>query len=158
MKTEGFTNNEQNSLQAKELQKFFDKVKAVLLIPKESNAEEREFAMLALVLDSGTYFNFKDYGINKIIVDLLDNKYPILSIKVDDNTNLVGLSITDKNSGLTFILPDQPMGEVLLKFLKSTEHHDKIAVMLGFFEGDHLVFDKNIKSNFLIVLDGYIFE
>ena len=155
MKTDG-ANNEQNSLQAKELQKFFNKVKGVLLIPKKGNVEDGESAILGLVLDSATYFKFKDHGIGKNIVDLLDNKYPLLVIRLNENANIVELSIKDKNSALAFTLPDQPMGQALLKFLESTKPNDKIPVMLGYFEGDILVFEKSIKSNVLIVLDGYL--
>ena len=151
-------NNEQDSLQAKELQKFFNKVKGVILIPKGSKLSLMDYALLCLVLDEETYINFKHYGINNIIIGLLDNKYPLLSIKTEDNNNMVGLSIVDKDSGLIFKFPDQGMSEPLVKFLQETNHDDKIPIMLGYFNGDNLVFDQTIKSNLLLILDGYIFE
>jgi len=158
MNIQDHINKERDSIQAKELQKFLKKVKAVLFIPKENDGPDKEFALLSFVLDTETYVRFKDYGINKTIVNLLDNKFPILSINVEETSSLVGLSIVDKDSGLRFSLPDQPLSEPMLKFLENTNHDDKIPVVLGFVESDHLVFDKNIKSNFLIILDGYIFE
>jgi hypothetical protein len=158
MKTGMSQNNEQDSLQAKELQKFFSKVKGVMLIPKGSKLQLMDYAVLCLLLDEETFINFKDYGINKIIVDLLDNKYPLLSIKTEDSNTMVGLSIVDKDCGLTFKLPDQSISESLFKFLQETNHDDRIPIMLGYFKGDNLVFDQTIKSNLLLILDGYIFE
>ena len=74
MKTEMPRNNEQDSLQAKELQKFFNKVKGVMLIPKGSKLRLLDYPVLCLVLSKETFINFKDYEINKFIIDLLDDK------------------------------------------------------------------------------------
>jgi hypothetical protein len=158
MKTEMPRNNEQDSLQAKELQKFFNKVKGVMLIPKGSKLRLLDYPVLCLVLSKETFINFKDYEINKIIVDLLDDKYPVLSIKTHDDSKIVGLSIKDLDTGLTFKFPDQPAAAPLLKFVEATNHDDKIPIMLGFFNGEHIAFDEDAKNNVLLVLDGYVFE
>jgi hypothetical protein len=73
-----FKNND-HVLQAKELQKFFNEIKGVMLMPK---SKDLEFPMLGIVLNKENYLNFKDYGINKIITSLLDDKFPVLSIKI----------------------------------------------------------------------------
>jgi len=149
------SNNDQNSLPAKELQKFLNKVKGVMLIPKDKIVE---YPILCLLMNEGTYVNFKDYNLHKTVLDLLDDKYPILSIRLDDNSYFIGLSIIDKESGLKFKLPDQPVGNALLTFLEARKYRDKIGLMIGFFKGDNIVFDPTSPSNTLLILDGYIFE
>jgi len=130
----------------------------VLLIPKQGNIVMTDLPLLGLVLDEQTCINFKDYGISKIIVDLLDNKYPVLSIKIPDEGGLAGFSIIDQGSGLTFKLPDQGISEPLYKFLKSTKFNEKIPVMLAYFKGDKLLFQEDLKRNVLLILDGYVLE
>lgn len=148
-------NNDRDSFAAKELQKFLSRVEGVMMIPKEKILE---YPLLCMLLSEEAYLSFKDYGINKHIVDLLDDKRPILSIRVDDDSNFIGLSILDRESGLKFNLPDQPMGEALLKFLEARRYEDEICLMIGFFKGANIVFDPTIKSNTLLILDGYVFE
>ena len=149
------SNNDQNSLQAKELQKFLNKVKGVMLIPKDKILE---YPILYLLMNEDTYVNFKDYNIHKTALDLLEDKYAILSVRLDDNSTFIGLSIIDKESGLKFKLPDQPVANALLTFLEARKYHEKICLMIGFFKGNNIVFDPTLKSNTLLILDGYVFE
>ena len=57
-----------------------------MLMPK---SKDFEFPILGILLSKETYMNFKDYGINKVITDLLDDKYPILSMKVVESLLLL---------------------------------------------------------------------
>ncbi len=150
---------EQNSLAAKELQKFLNKVQGVMLIPKDKKFQDFEYAVLCLLLSPDTYRDFKDYDIKKIIVDLLDNKYPVLSIRVDESQkDMAGLSILDEDTGLQFNLPDQGISQTLLNFVKTEKPFDKIAMMCGIFENGKLSFDPETFSNLLLILDGWRLE
>lgn len=61
--------------------------------------------------------------IKKIIVDLLDDKYPVLSIGVDEsNKDMAGLSILDEETGFKFKLPDQGISQPLLNFKDRKTH------------------------------------
>ena len=155
MENKASSKNGDHLLQAKELQKFFNEIKGVILMPK---SKDFEFPMLGVLLSKENYLNFKDYGINKIITNLLDDKFTVLSIKIVEKSPAVGLSIIDKDSGLKFQLPAQPMGQALVTFLEITKYNDKIPMMLGFFDGDLISFEQDIKTNTLLVLDGYVFE
>lgn len=152
------TTHQKDSLEAKELQKFFDCIKGVMLIPKDISIEPADYPVLCLILPKTNYVNFLDYGMRDRIINLLDDMYQILSIKVEQTSTFVELSIIETKSGLCFNLPNQPMGEALYKFLKDTKHDDKIAIMIAYFEGDDLAFDRDVKKSIILVLDGYVFE
>jgi len=150
-------NREQDSFQAKELQKYLNRIKGVALIPKENNEETKEdFAIMILYFDEATYREFKDYNINKHIVSLLDNKFPILSMNMQENNIMASFSITDENSGMVFKLPDQPMSKPLLNFLQLSNYYDKIVMMIGC---DNIELNnKDLHENVLLILDGYFPE
>ncbi|MEP6584718.1 MAG: hypothetical protein ABJA90_10645 [Ginsengibacter sp.] len=151
--------NQQNSLQGKELQKFFNKMKGVMLVPKDKKFQGLDYPVLSILFDEATYINFQDYGINKIIVDLLDDKYPVLFIRVDESDKVMaGFSIFDKDFDLRFRLPDQPIGEPLLKFVKSTIPISKIVMIAGYFKDNQVLFAEDVKNNPLLILDGYLYE
>ena len=155
IKNQNSKENDQNSLPRKEVQRFLNKVEGVMLIPKNKIMEH---PILCLLLCESSFLNFRDYNIRQTVLNLLDEKYPILSIRLDDDRNFVGLSIIDKESGLKFILPDQPVGKALLTFLEARKYDDKICLMIGFFKGGNIVFDPTQEDNILVILDGYIFE
>ncbi len=150
---------EQNSLAAKELQKFLNKVQGIMLIPKDKKYGGFEYAVLCLLLSPQTYRDFKDYGIKKTVVALLDNKYPGLVFRItENNKGLAGLSIVDEDSGLNFQLPDQGMSQPLLTFIKSEIPLDKIIMMCGVVENNRVLLDNEIFNNVLLILDGWQFE
>lgn len=150
---------EQNSLAAKELQKFLNKVQGVMLIPKDKKYEGFEYAVLCLLLSPQTYRDFKDYDIKKTVVALLDNKYPGLVFRItENNKDLAGLSIVDEDSGLNFQLPDQGISQALLTFIKSEIPLDKIVMMCGVVENNKVSFDNEILNNVLLIIDGWRFK
>ena len=150
--------NSKDKRRQKEVQKFFSKVKQVMLVPKLSEFLKVDYPVVCLIVDEDTYLDFRKKGINKMIVEQLDDKYPILSIRAPENSYTLGLSIKDIKGTLSFSMPEQPMGNALLKFVEVTKPDDKMPVMLGYFNGDTLVLDQVIKNNFLIVIDGFVFE
>ena len=149
---------EQNSLPAKELQKFLDKVKAVATIPRNGTNCFKKIAQLCLLVKEKTFADFKDYKINKTILTLLDDKYPLLYIDMQEGRKHVNLSIKDMDSGFGFKLPDQPLGKVLFTFLEQTKCNDKILLMVGVLKDGKMLFDEDPRNNIVLILDGYFIE
>ncbi len=117
------------------------------------------YPVVSFLFDEINYANFKDYQINNNIVELIDDKYPILCIRIDENDKaMAGLSIIDNDSGLKFVLPDQGISEPLLKFIKSTIPTSKIVVIAGSIRDGQILFDRDVKQQPLLILDGFIFE
>lgn len=146
------------NLQSKELQKFLSKITGVIMMPNGSDLAIDGYPTILILLNGNDYNDFKDYSIERNVIALLDHKYPILHIEMDENKTHAGLSIRDVDSGLNFRLPDQPVGDALFKFLKVTKFDEKIALMLGQFADGNVSFEPEMKKNVLLVLDGYFLD
>jgi hypothetical protein len=146
------------ALQSKELQKFFSKVMGVIMMPKDSKLAIDGYPTILILLNENDFIDFKDYTVDKNIVKLLDDKYPILHIELDETRTHAAFAIRDVDSGLNFWLPDQPVGDALFEFLKDTEMEDKIPLMLGMSTGGNVSMEPELKKNVLLVLDGYFID
>ena len=147
-------------LLAKELQKFFNKISHLMLVTKNSQyAPMPDKPALILVMSDKDFNDAKHYDINKTIIDLLDDKYPVLHLKINEETLKVEYSIKDEDSGLHFKLITQDATEPFAEFLKATHYTEKIPmVLLGERKDERFVFDKHIIKNVLLIIDGYYIE
>jgi hypothetical protein len=149
-----------NKLQIKELQRFFNKITNLILFPKDSpNALLPGRPALIMIMKEQDFINAKDYNINKTIADLLDDKYPVLQIKINEQTFKVEYSIKDEKSGLSFILKTLDVTQSLANFLQTTHWTEKIPMFLVGEKEDKTFFtEEDITNNVMLIIDGYYLE
>ena len=73
------------NLQSKELQKFLSKITGVIMMPNGSDLAIDGYPTILILLNGNDYNDFKDYSIERNVIALLDHKYPILHIEMDEN-------------------------------------------------------------------------
>ena len=146
-------NNPRGALQAKEIQKFFNKVTNIMLMPKDLEGSLASIASIILILSAEDFQNAKDYAINENMEKLLNNKFPKLYINIRNGK--AALSIKDENDEIEFLLPDHRIGKPLLRFIETKDWYGKIAVI---FAGPIKPNDtlENFSADILIILDGYV--
>ncbi len=152
--------NSKNKVLVKELQKFFNKITALMLVSKDTaNAPVPDMPVMFIVMKEQDFNDAKHYNINKTIETLLDDKYPVLHIKINEETFKVTYTLQDVESGLCFHLKTLDVTEPLAQFLKSTHYTEKIPmILMGQKADETFVVDEDIKSNIMLFIDGYFIE
>ena len=145
------------SIEARELQKFFYKALSVLLIPKGDDGKLTA-SSLALLFDKETYEDFERYNLKKNLLQLFKEKYPILIITIHDGTPKIGLALKDMSSPLRLTFPDQPVGITLSQFMECTPEGAEIEMTIGFIDNDKIIIEPEKDIYHLLMLKGYYFD
>lgn len=146
------------SPEAKELQRFFNKTKQVLLLPRPGDGTIPTSG-LGLLFDKATYDDWKRYGLSNTLRQLFAAAYPALIITVRDGTAFAGLAIRNLSSPLKFTFPDQPVGAMLSAFMEATPEGAEIAMTMGYTDDDgSILFESDSEVSHLLMLKGYYFD